>query len=210
MNGRRTMAMLVMAAAVAAVVALSEGRVAAQGGAATPTRVVVVDIQKAFTSLDQRSQVEAEITAKTEALQREAQDRQQALRSRRSDIDTILEPGSDEYKQAINDLERDTIEFTTWYEFQGRKLEIEKALQLENLYRALTETIARLAERNGYDLVLQRDDSISVNQRTQQALANMIVQRKVLFASQRIDITDAVIQQANNEFNSRQAGGEGG
>ena len=204
MPKRNSLFTLIITLAALSAVALSAVTLHAQARAsARPIAIAVVDVQKAFNELDRRRQVEAEITARTEQLQAEAQTKQAGIRTRMADIELALDANTEAYRQETQKLESDTIEFNTWRQFQLRKLEMEKALQLENLYKSLTQTIQRTAEREGYGLVIQKDDTLSVTQRDQQALTAMIVQRKVLYVSPTVDITDLVIQQANNEYNNR-------
>ena len=168
------------------------------------TRIAVVDVQKAFNDLDERRALEAAMVVSQEELEKEAATRQAALRSQLNDLQ-ILNAESQQYQDAQLELERATIEFRVWADTQQARLQRQQALHLENLYKGLITNIATVAQEDGFDLVLQKDDSLNLTQKDQQALTAMIVQRKVLFAADNIDITQRVIAAANNTYNIRRS-----
>lgn len=168
---------------------------------AAPSRVAVVDVQKVFRSLDERSAIEAELTQQAERLQKEEQDRVTAIKAKQADAD-ILSKESDAYKQAINDIERMTIELQAWRQFKQRQLEQERTLRVQDLYNKVLAAVGRLAQREGYDLVVQKDTQ-DLRPENQQQLMAMILGRKVLYVNDKLDVSDALTQMINNEYVNR-------
>ena len=197
----RQMSTLIVTLTVAVTLLLVVSLQGQPAPAAAPTRVAVVDVQKIFRSMDEQSGVNAELTQQAERLQREEQEKVSAVKSRQADAD-LLSKESDAYRQALGDIERMTIELQVWRQFMQRKLEQERTLRVQDLYNKILGGIDRLAQREGYDLVLQKDTQ-DFRPENQQQLTAMILGRKVLYASDKLDITDAVTQMLNNEFNNR-------
>jgi Skp family chaperone for outer membrane proteins len=176
-----------------------------EGSAGSGVKLAVVNVQTVFNTMDEKAAVEADIVQQAERLQKEEQDRQNAIRALQSDLD-ILAKDSAAYTQTRNTLEQKAIEFQAWKQYMQRKLESEKTIRTEGLYNNALAVVARLAEQNGYDLVLQKDDTSSMKAQNQQQLIALILSRKVLYSSAKLDITDQVIQICNNEFNNRAKG----
>lgn len=168
---------------------------------AAPSRLAVVDVQKVFKSLDERSAIDAELTQQAERLQKEEQDRVTAIKAKQADAD-ILSKESDAFQQAINDIERMTIELQAWRQLKQRRLEQERTLRVQDLYNKVLSGVERLAQREGYDMVLQKDTQ-DFRPENQQQLTAMILGRKVLYVSDKLEISDAVTQMLNNEYNNR-------
>jgi len=200
MNYRTSLSMIAVAALVFALV--GGANLVAQSGA-TVDKMAVVDVQKVFNSLDQKTSVEADITQQTEKLQKQEQDKQTELKALQADLQ-VLAAGTPAYQETQEKLETKAMEFQVWKQFNQRKLEREKVLRLEDLYRKVVDAIGSVAEAKGIDLVLFKDNSIDLKGENQQQLAAMIQVRKVLYASPEMDITDQITQKMNNEWNNRQ------
>lgn len=169
---------------------------------AKPVTAAVVDVQKVFNELDEKNSVEADITQQAEKLQKEEQDKQTELKALDADL-RILAPDSDAYKQTRNKLEMKAIEFQAWKQFQQRKLESEKAIRIEALYLKVIDSIERVAKKEGFDLVLFKDQTESLRGQNAQQLATLIQVRKVLYSNPSLDITDQIKTMCNNEYNTR-------
>ena len=166
-----------------------------------PTSTAVIDVQNVLNNLAEKKTIEADITRRGEQLQRETQDRAKEVRDLEQDL-TILAPDSEAFRQANEKRQQKTIELEVWQRIKLQELEGEKAIQMEHLYRKLTAAVERLAKRQGYDLVLYKDETEPVRGKTQQQVATIINMRKVLYAAPELDVTDQITQMLNNEFNN--------
>lgn len=167
-----------------------------------PASVAVVNLGKIFENSDERGARRAEVSGQLEALQKEEATRRKELETLKTDLE-ILGPETDAHRQTIEKLESKAIEFDTWLQYQKRKLERESTLQDETLYRKIMEAVARIAKQDGYDVVLYMDSVDSVRSQTRQQLMGQIQTRRVLYAADGLDITDAVSQMLNNEYKNR-------
>lgn len=171
---------------------------------AQPTAVAVADLQGIFNALKEKTAIEAQIKTETEQLQQQEQEKRKAISQMRQDLG-VLAPGSDAYKQKENQLKQAAIELQVWTQFQQQQLTSERSIQIESLYRQTVAAIGRIAQDNGYDLVLYTDGAEPDFQyENAQQLAAQIQMRKVLYASNAVNITDQVIQRMNNEYEAGQ------
>lgn len=164
-----------------------------------PAVIAVVDVQKVFANLKERDAVEADITQQTEALQKEATERAQKIKELEADL-PLLAKDSKAWKETRENLERMAIEFKAWQEFKKRSLEREKVIRIQELYQKAIDQIGKVAERDGYDLVLFKDQTEAPSTSNQQQIAAIIQNRKLLYAAERMDITDQITQVLNNQF----------
>ena len=193
----------VVAAATLVGVMNLHGQQAGQGGGVQPPRTAVVDVQEVFNNLDEKAAVEADIARQAESLNREDQERQSEIKALRSDL-SVLSPESDAYQQTRTEVQRKLIEYQSWKEFSRQQLEREKTIRMEALFREIVAAVEQVAQSNGYDLVIQKDDGRNLRSAdNQQQLTALILQRKVLYAAPQLNITDQVIQVTNNAYNNR-------
>ncbi len=190
-----------IAAVVAAALGLT-GWVAANAGnllSGRPTAVAVMDVQVIFDSLKEKMQIEADLKSQLEQINTDDQDRKQELQELRSDLD-ILAPDTPAYNEKQSQLEQKAIELQAWRNFQTQKLNHERGLQIEKLYRKMLTAAGQLCKQNGYDLVLFKEQAVNFAGAKPEALKTLIQVRKVLWSADDLDITDQVIQLMNNEF----------
>lgn len=177
-----------------------------QNGAAKPIRIAVIDVQKVFSSLEERTSVEAEINQTTEKAQKEGQQKQTELQGIGADL-KLLNENSAEYKRKRELFDQKVIELNVWKQYSERKIESDKAIKIEGLYIKIIDAVAAEAEKTGYDLVLYKEDPTSLRAQNTQQLTAMISLKKVLYSAKSLDITDMVAQKMNNTWNNRKPAG---
>ena len=195
---------IVMSLLIVAAIGLS-GFIAAQAGhfvKGRPTATAVADVQLVFESLKEKMQIEADLKSQLEQLNQEEQIRKQKLQELKSDLE-ILAPDTPAYNEKQSSLEQKAIELQAWQGFQTQKLNRERGLQIERLYRKMLDAIGRLAKQNGYDLVMFKEKPANFRGAKPEALNTLIQVRKVLWAAEELDLTDQIIQMMNNEFNNQ-------
>ncbi len=166
------------------------------------TGVAVVDVQKAFDALREKVQVEAELKSAADVVMQEDARRKQALEALQTDLQ-ILARNTPPYDRKQEELERAALDRQVWLQFQQAKLNRERALRIENIYKKMTETIGRVATANGYKLVLFKEPDVNLAQITKpDQISAVIGARKVLWSADELDLTDQVIQKLNNDFSS--------
>lgn len=174
--------------------------------AAEPTAVAVIDWLAATEKLDLWRSVQADLKDFKEQRQQESDVLKAKLREMKDTAD-ILPPGSENQKKALDELELESLRVQAWLQFTETRIarrELEAQLLI---YKRITETVATIAERDGWDLVLWNDSaSKEVDLSKLQDSAQLISTRHVFYArSAMIDITETVVQRMNNDFKSGQS-----
>ncbi len=172
---------------------------AQQGTRAQPTSVAVVDLERVFESSKEKLKFDQDQRTAREQLQKQAETKQKAASTMKSELDTLA-PGTPAYTQKQQELELAAVEFQAWSQYEQVKVNREAAVRIEGLYRKSIDAIDRMAQEMGYDLVLYREAQTKFQYENIQQLLQQIGFRKVLYATDGIDITDQVIQRMNNEF----------
>ena len=174
---------------------------AAESLKAEPTAVAVMDVKKAFNALDEKKQIESDLKRQQQQLRKQQQQKQQQLQDLKSDLD-MLSPDSEAYRKKKTQLEKKALEYKSWFKFEKKKLERERIIQLEHIYRKLRDAAGRVAEENGYDLVLFKEPPVDFRDANIKEVSSIVQMRKLLWSSDELNITDRVIQKMNNEFQS--------
>lgn len=184
---------------LAAGIVLSSFAVAWAQGEKKPTRVAVCDVQVVFDSLEEKSQVEADLQSVVEKLQQQGQEREQKTKDLRFDLE-ILAKGSDAFKKKIEEIERALMELRVFQGLRSLRVNRERTLRTQYLYRKMSNAIGRVATENDYGIVLFKERPVDFSKTKAEALNAVINMRKILWSSDELDLTQQVIQKMNNEF----------
>lgn len=89
----------------------------------------------------------------------------------------------------------------------ARKQAMEQLIAIERgdinreVYMDIQAAIAAYAQKNGYDLVMMDDRGMTLPDRAVDRDMNMVIQNKrILYMTETLDITDALIREMNNQF----------
>ena len=169
---------------------------------AAPTAVAVVDVSRLLEEIDERGEWDMRIESLRAAVEQEFKNRQAAAERRLEES----ENASDEIiRQTIRD-EVALMQLRTqeWAIVKGQELDRERSLKWQSIYRNLRRESARIAETDGYELVLVNDatgeirtNPASKTPLEQQVLTQML-DRRILFTAEPIDITEQLIVRMNN------------
>ncbi|MEL6499383.1 MAG: OmpH family outer membrane protein [Planctomycetota bacterium] len=170
---------------------------------AEATAVAVVDIDAVSAELEEFKARVGEINVKREARVAELR----AISERIGEINVELEALTEaEQARGIElSIEGGALQNDLQFKqgaFQQEADLLQAALTRE-LYGKITEAVTRIAERDGYDIVLFDDKSISLNDQAAASFAGSveaIKSKKVLYASDVVDLTNSVLALMNNEY----------
>jgi len=166
----------------------------------TPT--AVVDIEKVFNELEERAAVEANIQTRIAELQKWEQEKRKEIAALQSDLE-LTKAGTDAYEQTREKLRKALIGLRVELEVGQRQVEQEKALRLEGLYLKMIDTVGQVAQQEGYELVMFKDNTPPMRGANQQQIAALIQVRKTLYAADHLDLTSRVKQKMNNDYQNR-------
>ena len=169
---------------------------------AQPTAVATVDIVEIIDQLEERKVREDELEVNKNARQAQVDEVMNQLRTLRADLET-LNPGTAEYKEKI----REGMEMEAVVKARGDALNtilsIDRGNVTREMYNKISDAIERIADREGYDLVLFDDSLFPVPQDAPFSdIYRAIITRSVIYRHDGIDITEQVYTLMNNEFSA--------
>jgi len=194
---------LIVTAAAAVVLMVWAGAYAASALQAQPTSVAVVNIEEVFNQLKEKQAIEANLRAQGDDLQAEEQAMKEKIGKLQEAL-KLLPPGGPGHAQKQEELEKAVLEFQVWGQFQQKKQQRERAVQIEGLYNKTIKTIGEIATESGYDLVLFEEPKPQFQGNNLQQIMAQLSLRKVLWAKDSIEITNTVTTRMNNEFDAGQ------
>jgi len=167
---------------------------------ATPTAVVSVDIVTVFEELQELDDLEATLELRKATSQAELDEVGNRLKTISADLED-MKRGTDEYKNKVREAMEMQAVLNARNEALNQILSIERGNMTRDLYNKVSEAIARIADREGYDAVLFDDSSFIVPQdAAYQDVQRSIVTRSVLYRGDSIDITNQVVSLMNSEY----------
>jgi Skp family chaperone for outer membrane proteins len=174
-----------------------------------PATVATVQLAVVMEKLDQRAEAEANLTAMGQTVRAEDAKRKEEITKMQEQLDTMRKsvndgPAPPEALELQEQLALKSLQYQAWSRFTLDKVDIEKALLWQDLYRNIKIAATTMAQTNGYDLVLV-DDSQGEIETSPEARASrasqvmsQIISRRMLHVNPSLDITDDLITRMNN------------
>ncbi len=166
--------------------------------------IAVVRINVLFDKLQQRADALIDLRKMELDIQDENRTRTEgitALKAELEDVVATTRRGELEDEIAIHQLQ-----LRFWQQAASVEVEVEKALQLQNLYRSMRAAADALAQAEGYDMVLVDDASDDLPFDTdsrvspQVQVLQQIATRKILYRNEALDITMDLATRMNNKY----------
>jgi Skp family chaperone for outer membrane proteins len=162
------------------------------------TKVGVVDLVKVFNDFEQTKVLNAEIDKYKTKLGEEKAQREEKIDTEKKTLQTFA-PDSADYQRRVREVKRMMIEYRAWLESEQQNLTDEHRRWIERTYDMVTQTTAAVAQAHGIEVVITKEDlDRSVSDTT--VLLKQILNRKVLYSSPDLDITDEVMKNLNDAF----------
>ena len=196
----------VVALAVSALVLFRPSAGASSVSSASPTPVAVVDLFRVINSLDEFKAISDQIAASTETANAEIERLDAEIEGLREDLQ-----GLDRDSDAFDELFRELDMKASFRELRASRLirwqSEDSARLLIDLYEKAVEAVAEVAQRDGWEMVVHTGQQTAVprnpNVRAEQAMnfvEEWIQSRRVIYAGDRVDISDSVITHMNNQY----------
>lgn len=202
----RTLALTLVAAA--GTVALAPRPAVAQ--AAAPTRIAVVNTQRVFNEMQEFKAVNAKMVEDGKKLNALGTEKSAALQKMKVDRDNSFKPGTPQHEDATKALSKAVAEFRVWQETEKANTEFNYKKQAKQMFDKIQAAVAEVAKKEGYDMVIADTGGDKViedlDQVSLQGLKAALLQKTVLFASEKNDLTSMVILTLDAKFKS--AGGK--
>jgi len=164
-----------------------------------PTVMAFVDIQNVFNSLEER----AKLFSDSEAFATQLQDEVITRRHKITDIDSEIElykTGSSKRKELEQKQKLDTLEYDVFIDCCKSKLQRFEARGIRSMYDHIREASAKLAKKNGWDVVFVNDAAVPLPDGDNPNIMGEISSRRVLYANVEFDVTDQLIEYMNAQY----------
>ena len=189
-----------------------------QGGASRvgqPTAVATVNLSVVMEKLEQKSSAQANLRTMAEKLNEDDKAKKDELTKMQGDLKAMAEDAP-ERETLQEKLALNTLQYQAWAKFSSEKIDIEKSLVLQDLYRSIKEAVAQMAQTSRLDIVLvddskgelRTDPDARISREAQ--IMQQVAERRLLYANDQIDITDDLIERMNNAFRNGGAANAGG
>ncbi len=163
-----------------------------------PAVVGTVNLEKVYAAIPQKALAEQSLQGFGQSLDDTINGFVEEIEVLEADLEG-LSPNSQRYEEMTAELMRKTLEYEGYVQFANNRLELAKAEALRDIYLELRSAIARISQRNGYDLVIVDDTVGDLTPTTEQEMQRQISARRVLYGARTIDVTDLVIAEMNTQ-----------
>ena len=167
--------------------------------AGADARIVTIDLEKVYNSIDTyKSKLDA-IKAVESDLKTQAETQQAAIKDLEAEFDSY-QPGSDAQLKSMQQLQAAVGELRSLQVFAQAKIESMQARALRDAYLLVKDATKRFAETEGFDYVMLDDSIPAVEPSNAKQMLAQISARRFLFAAPSNDITEKLIAMLNLEF----------
>ncbi len=202
MKTNTRLAAITVGVTLVAAIAAALGAGVATSRQAAPTTVAVVDIDKLSTSLEEFKVPREQFIAKQNAWSEELRGLQTRLTSLTEELELIPEDNTDARINKI--IQRTTIEseIKTKGQLFQQASDLDQAKLFKRMYDKIADGATRIAKRDGVDIMIVDDRIFAIPATNRAAQSQMLESKKILFASETVDLTDELLTMLNNEFSA--------
>jgi Skp family chaperone for outer membrane proteins len=196
---------LTMALAMTTVIATVVGyaAVAASSQMRPPTVVVTFNIEQVTADLTERGDAEVKLRELITNIEEEKKSKFKAI----EELSNTIESAADADRALLLDnIDKLKLSAISFQRFASSQIDMERSLMFRDLYKKIKESVAEVADENGYDLVLISDNTreILVNPNAKVSrefqVREQIEVKRIMFASNQIDITEQIVTHMNLEW----------
>lgn len=196
-------ALMVMLCLTCAIAYQASGRRAMM---ASPTVVVTVNRAVVLEGLNEKAEAQVNLKKMSDKLEAESNAFKSVLQDLRTQLGNASTDG--DRNRLTRALEDKTLKYQGFIQFANERLDVERYLLFESLYRSIASAIEHMAQAEGYDIVLVDDASVEfiVNSKLkisrEDQIKQQIASRRIMYSNPSVDITEALIIRMNNAFDA--------
>lgn len=177
-----------------------------QAGRMRAPLVATVDLPAVLEQLNERADAEAKLRTIADEIRQEQETREGEIR----DIKNRFENAVDDDERAALEEEAalKALQYQAWLRFATDKLDVERSLLLENLYRTIQAAVTDMAQASGIDVVVLDDslNELGVNPELRVSreaqIRQQIIGRRVLYSNPQMNLTEDLVERMNNAYNA--------
>jgi Skp family chaperone for outer membrane proteins len=169
-------------------------------GPAPAVRVAVCDRAEVLNNYLRARDLASQFKERAERIQGERDRRQQAIEAIKLRLEG-LKKDSPQYEKDLSEMQRLTIDMSSWLQFQEALMYRENCRLGKEMYVEILKAIEKVAKERGVQLVMDRQRQ-EVEAETNDALRLQMERRKVLYCDEALDLTEAVLSRLNEAYRS--------
>ena len=175
--------------------ALALAGLSATTAAQAAETVGVINIADVFDGYQMTTDLERLFQLSEQKIKEQSQTRLAELDTLRQELEAFA-PGTPDFGERYRTLVRSEMEYQVWLSFEQRMLRDEHMRRLVQIYEDTQSAVRGVAESRGIDLVLTYD-RLSADAPDSVSMRQQILLQKVIYANDRIDLTQPVLEQLN-------------
>jgi Skp family chaperone for outer membrane proteins len=170
-------------------------------GAALETRVGSVDIGMVFLEYQRKKDLDEEMRQTEQRVNLEMETRRNRINSFQAVVDA-MNVSDPMYVSKTREFLKMQIEFKNWFDLTQGDMTREIGLWTTRIYDDINTTIAEVAQREGFDIVLFHDE-FRPRGLDPEVIQEQIARRRVLYVSPSADLTQLVLDALNTKFRAQ-------
>lgn len=173
-----------------------------QAPAPAPSVVGLIDLTLVTKGLNEIKERNAQLNTKAADYQKQLDDLAGKLAKINEDMKLLPAESKERRAKIFEGLELEQ-QAKARQQILRKTVELDAGEILTDMYKKVTQTAAKVAEKDGYSLILLDDRSVSLpKDAPDEEINRAIFAKRVLFAAESVDLTQRVITEMNNEFNA--------
>jgi Skp family chaperone for outer membrane proteins len=168
------------------------GGVAVSQGTFAPARVGFVDVADIFKRYTRANEIQQQVRADMQRVDKALQQRFEELKRRRADLD-LLVPGTPEHIEKKRQIDFEAFKLEYEEKEQKRAILDSAVKRMNNVYTEIRREAENYARRNGLHCVLMSNEQ-EIQARSLEELQVLIASRPVIFRDKAMDITQPVLK----------------
>ncbi len=168
----------------------------------TQTRLAVVDLERLQQGLNEWAVLESKRKEAAQIMQDDLLSLADQLKAFKEEVEA-LPPNSDARIEAVIKVKEHESLVATRKELFQFRIDLERGNLIRTMYNKITQATATLAAEDGWDMIVVDDQTLVPPRATFREVNAAISQRRILFASDAIDITQRLEDMMNNDYSAQ-------
>ncbi len=166
---------------------------------APATAVATFDLEKSFNALHEKKSADAELLKLAEAMNTKGEEQSKAIKQMQKDLQDHQE-GAPKWRELNEKIAQATLDYRAYVEFCKAKIDIQRARTLKKIYLHIRESVKKLAEERGIDVVYVDDSIAEIPPGNEEETNRQISARRIVYRNPKVDITEELISRMNQSF----------
>lgn len=198
MKGGKNILLVMAAIAVISVAAATMSDAQQRSNAAGGTRVAAVDLVKVFNDFEQTKAVNDAMKAYRDKVAQEADQKMAEIKAEEDALEKT-DPASLDRQARITKIKRMRLEYSVWESLEKDFVSEQYVAWVKRTYQMVIDGIAEVAKKQGVQLVVTQEQ-VDTSVTKPEPLLQQILNRKVVYADNSVDISAEVLATLNANF----------